>query len=75
MYTPYAGDSGMLLHIYGKLTMVKLKSWHTTELLVFRLCLASMFSKTSKYEAEVDDSVVSSISSSLGYIESTYEWN
>jgi hypothetical protein len=34
-----------------------------------------MFSKTSKYEAEVDDSVVSLISSSLGYIESTYEWN
>jgi hypothetical protein len=27
MYTPYTGDNGMLLHnIYGKLTMVKLKS-------------------------------------------------
>jgi hypothetical protein len=34
-----------------------------------------MFNKTSKYEAEVDDSVVSFISSSLGYIESTHEWN
>jgi hypothetical protein len=34
-----------------------------------------MSNKTSKYEAEVDDSVVSLISSSLGYIESTYEWN
>jgi hypothetical protein len=28
-----------------------------------------------KYEAEVDDSVVSLISSSLGYIESAYELN
>jgi hypothetical protein len=34
-----------------------------------------MFNKTSKYEAEVDDSMVSFISSSLGYIESTYEWD
>jgi hypothetical protein len=29
-----------------------------------------MFNKTSKYDAEVDGSVVSFISSSLGYIES-----
>jgi hypothetical protein len=34
-----------------------------------------MFNNASKYEAKVDDSVVSFISSSLGYIESTYEWN
>jgi hypothetical protein len=34
-----------------------------------------MFNKTSKYEAEVDNSVVSLISTSLGYIESTNEWN
>ena len=34
-----------------------------------------MFSKTSKYEADIDDSVVSLISSSLGYMELTYELN
>ena len=75
MYTPYVGDSGMLLHIYGKLTMVKLKSSCLSYNWVVSFPSASMFSKTSKYEAEKDDSVVSSISSSLGYIESTYEWN
>jgi hypothetical protein len=32
-----------------------------------------MFNTTPKYEAEVDDSVVSLVSNSLGYIESTYE--
>jgi hypothetical protein len=75
MYTPYAGDSGMLLHIYEKLTMVKLKSSRLSYKWVVSFPSASMFSKTSKYEAEVDDFVVSLISSSLGYIESTYEWN
>ena len=34
----------------------------------------SMFNKISKYEADMEDSVVSFNSSSLGYIESTYEW-
>jgi hypothetical protein len=34
-----------------------------------------MFHKTSENDAEVDNSVVSFISSSLGYIESTYDWN
>jgi hypothetical protein len=34
-----------------------------------------MFNKASKYEAEVDGSVVSLISSSLGYLELTFEWN
>ena len=33
-----------------------------------------MFNKISKYEADMEDSVMSFISSSLGYIESTYEW-
>jgi hypothetical protein len=33
------------------------------------------FHSISKYEADVEHSVVSLISSSLGYIESTYEWN
>jgi hypothetical protein len=75
MYTPYAGDSGMLLHMYGKLIMVKLKSSRLSYNWVVSFPSASMFIKTSKYEAEVDDSVVSLISSSLGYIESTYKWN
>jgi hypothetical protein len=35
----------------------------------------SNFNNTSKYEADVEHSVVSLISSSLGYIKSTYEWN
>jgi hypothetical protein len=26
IYAPYAGDIGMLLHVYGKLTMAKLES-------------------------------------------------
>ena len=35
----------------------------------------SNFNNTSKYEADVEHSVVSLISNSFGYIESTYEWN
>ena len=34
----------------------------------------SMFNNISKYEEDTEDSVVSFIASSLGYIESTYEW-
>jgi hypothetical protein len=60
MYTPYVGDSGVLLHTYGKLTMVKLKSSGLSYNWVVSFQSASMFSKTSKYEAEVDDYVVSS---------------
>ena len=33
-----------------------------------------MFNKVSKYEADMEDSVMSFISSSLRYIESTFEW-
>jgi hypothetical protein len=73
MYTQYAGDGGMLLHIW-KVDNGK------TEIIPFVIQLscflsASMFSKTIKYEAEVDDFVVSLTSGLLGYIESTYEWN
>jgi hypothetical protein len=74
-YTPYACDSGMLLQVYGKLTMAKLKSSRLTYNWVVNFPPASMFNKTSKYEAEVDYSVVYFISSSLRYIESIYEWN
>jgi hypothetical protein len=64
-----------MLHVYGKLIMAKLKSSRLSYNWVISFPSASMFNKTSKYEAEVDDSVVSLISSSLGYTESTYEWN
>jgi hypothetical protein len=55
IYTPYTGDSGMLLHTYGK----KLKSSCLSYNWVVSFPTASMFNKTSKYEAEVGDSVVS----------------
>jgi hypothetical protein len=42
---------------------------------VIKLKLAYNFTKISKYEADVEYSVVSLISISLEYIESTYEWN
>jgi hypothetical protein len=53
MYTPYAGDSGMLLHIYGKLAMVKLKPSLLSYNWVVSFLSASMFSRTFKYDAEV----------------------
>jgi hypothetical protein len=39
------------------------------------MLLVSNFNNISKYKADVEHSVVSFISSSLGYIESTYVWN
>jgi hypothetical protein len=69
----YAGDSEMLLKVYEKLTMAKLKSSRLSYNSVGSIPSASMFNRTTKYEAEVNDSVVSFISSSLGYTESTYE--
>ena len=64
-YTPYTGDSRMLLHVYGKLTMAKSKSSRLSYNWVVSLPPTSMLNKTSKYEAEVDDSAVSLISSSI----------
>jgi hypothetical protein len=55
--------------------MVTLKSSRLSCNWVVSFPPASMFNKTSKYGAEVDDSVVPLISSSVGYMESTYEWN
>jgi hypothetical protein len=46
MYTPYAGDDGMLLHIYGKFTMVKLKSSRLPYNWVVSFPSASMFNKS-----------------------------
>jgi hypothetical protein len=69
-YTPYAGDSGMSLHDNGKLKSSRLSyNW------VVSFPTASMLNKTSKYEAEVEDCVVTLISCAFGYTESTYEWN
>jgi hypothetical protein len=39
------------------------------------LPFVSYFNNTSKYETDVEDFVVSLISSSFGYIESTWDWN
>jgi hypothetical protein len=39
------------------------------------LPLVFIFDNISKYEANVEHSVVSLISSSFGYIKSTYEWH
>jgi hypothetical protein len=65
----------MLLHIYGKMTIAKFKSCSLSYNWVVSFPPASIFNKTFKYEAEVDNSVVYWISSFLGYIESIYEWN
>jgi hypothetical protein len=75
IYTPYAGEDGIhATKVRGaKVTMEKLISpvCHKVESIFCRLIILS------KYEADVAHSVVSLISSSLGYIESTYmyEWN
>jgi hypothetical protein len=45
IYTPYAGDSGMLLHVYGKLTMAKSKSSRFSYNWVVSLPPTSMFKK------------------------------
>jgi hypothetical protein len=55
--------------------MKKLKSSRLSYKLSRYLPLVSTFNNTSKYEADVELSVVSLISSLLGYIKSTYEWN
>ena len=54
----HAGNSGMLLYVYGKLTIAKSNSTRLSYNSVVSLPPTSMFKKTSKYEAEIDDSVV-----------------
>jgi hypothetical protein len=71
MYTPKAGESGMLLHRKGKLTIAKSKSSRLPYSEVVSLPLESIFSKISRYEADFSDSLVSFISSSSGYIKWT----
>jgi hypothetical protein len=50
---PYASDTGILLHIYGKLTTTKLKSSRLSYSCFVSLSPASIFNEISKYEAEV----------------------
>jgi hypothetical protein len=75
MYTPYSGDTGMLLHIEGKLVIAKSKLSRFSYNLALSLPPVPIFNRISKYEAEVDGSVVSLISNSPGHMESTHEWN
>jgi hypothetical protein len=68
MYTPQAGESGMLPHRKGKLTIAKSKSSRLSYSEVVSLPLESILSKISKYEEDLSDPVVYFISSSSGYI-------
>jgi hypothetical protein len=45
VYMPYAGESGMLIHVYRKLTMAKLKSSRLSYNWVVSFPPASMFNK------------------------------
>jgi hypothetical protein len=54
-----------------KLTIAKLKSLRLSCNVVVSLPLESMLNKRSMYEADMPDSILSFISSSLGYM----EWN
>jgi hypothetical protein len=53
--------------------MKKIKSTHFLKSLVVGLPSASSFSNKSKYQTDVEHSVLSFISSSRAYIESAYE--
>ena len=73
-YKPYAGEDCILLHEYVKLTMEKEKWSRLSWIWVVILPWVSLLNKISKFQAEMKDSLLSFISSSLGCIESTYEW-
>jgi hypothetical protein len=57
----------MLLHRKGNLTVAKSKSSRLSYSEVVSLPLASIFSKISRYDADLSDSVESFISSSSGH--------
>jgi hypothetical protein len=71
MYTPKAGESGMLLHKKEKLTIEKSKSSRLSYSEVVSPPLESILSKISRYEADLSDYVVSFILGSSGYIKWT----
>ena len=66
--TPYAGDDGILPHKKGKSVIGKLKSSLLSYIFVDKFSLLSVSRSKSKYEVELEDSVVSFISSSGGYM-------
>jgi len=68
-YTPYAGAAIMLLHINGTLTMRKLKPSPMSWSFVLNRSVLSISRCGSRYEADL--SVVSFISSSMGYMRPT----
>jgi hypothetical protein len=66
IYIPYAGADEMLLHIYGKFTMGKLKLSLLSESFVLIRHPLSMSRCRSRYEGDLSVFVVSFISSSMG---------
>ena len=66
--TPYDGDDGTLLRKKGKFVIGKLKSSLLSYIIVDKFPLLSVSRSKSKYEVEFEDSVVSFISSSGGYM-------
>jgi hypothetical protein len=53
IYTPYADETGMLIHMYVKLTMTKLTSSRLSYNWVVSLPPVFIFNRISKYIAEV----------------------
>ena len=62
--TPYADDGGILLHKNGKFVVRNLKSSLLSYIFVDKFPLLSVSRSKSKYEVELEDSVVCFISSS-----------
>jgi hypothetical protein len=61
IHTPQAGESGVLLHRKGKLTVAKSKSSRLSYDVDVSLPLESILSQISRYNADLSDSVVSFI--------------
>lgn len=72
--TPYAGNWGILLHKYEKLTIDKLKSSRLSCSLAVRLSIMYFPSNISKYNTNDVEPAVSLFSSSPGYNVSTSAW-
>jgi hypothetical protein len=68
MGTNCAGEAGILLHIFGKFMILKLKSSRLSYIVVLIWPLSSSSRHKSKNDADEAVSVVSLISSSGGYI-------
>ena len=66
--TPYAGNDGILPHKNGKFVIGKSKSSLLSYIFGDKFPLLSVSRSKSKYEVELEDSVVSFISSSGGYM-------